>query len=240
MSGISIFNKNDRERINEETKKAREERNKFDSRPLLDPALPHVLVVTEMETGSWKPKDGKGEVFTIQFTMEPVDKTSRENTKPLVQRWNIHSSEDCSFDIELGVKMFIDFLSGAYQVEGIPESSGMADLLTKLKKFIEVPFRAAVRHRERLWKKQSEDGTIEPIITREAQLYYASSIDDQTFRGTKADKRIIKMKADEKEEYDQLVNKQTGKEPTQVSNVSFDLPPEEDGTTQDLNDDPFK
>lgn len=232
--GISIFNKGDRDKINDEARKAREERSKFDNRPILDPSIPHRLVVTAMETTSWKPREG-GEVFSIQFTLEPLDKSQREKTKPIIQRWNVHRSDDCSFDIEMSIKMFIDFLSISYQANGIPESSGMEDLLNKLKKYIEVPFWAAIRHRQRLWKKELENGTIEPIITTEAILYYTSSIDDTTFKATKAEKRIIPMKPEEKEEYERLKNLAAGVQPVTASDLDFSLPPEES-----VDDDPFK
>jgi len=195
----SIFNKQDRDRLNQDAKKARDERNKTDTRELLDPAHPHILVATAIESGSWKEKKGKnpGEVFYISFTFEVLNKQDREKYRPIISRHNVHKSEGCNFDVEMGVKIFADFLANAYGMDGIPDATGMEDLVQKLKKQIEVPFRAAIRHRERLWVKEEEGKAPEGIKTTEVIIYYTGQMEDQTFRGTKAAARIIPMSDDD-------------------------------------------
>jgi len=196
----SIFNKEDRNRLNDEAKKARDERNKADTRELLDPAHPHVLVATAIEEGKWKHNEG-GEVIYVQFTLEVLSKPDREKYRPISARWNVHKTDGCKFDVEMGIKIFSDFLANAYGADGIPDATGMGDLITKLKKYIEVPFRAAIRHKERLWVKKEEGQPDKGIKTTEVILYYTGKMEDQTFKATKASARIIPMSDSDAKEF---------------------------------------
>lgn len=230
MSGI--FNKSDRDRISEEAKKAREERNKQDSRALLDPAHPHILSITSLESGSWKSSKG-GEVTYIQAVIEVANKADRSKFRPITARWNVDKTDDCQLNIEMGIKIFIDFLENSFGAQ-IPDAGSMEEMLRKLRVHIESPFRAAIRHKERLWVKKEEGTADTPIKTIEVVLYYTDKIDNAIFKGTKASARFIPMSKEEQDEFNRLDALNTGSATKNEGlSDSFDMP---DVTS---NDDPF-
>lgn len=201
---------------------AKEEREKKfgnSNAGLLDPARPHILCILSVEENTWKPKKG-GKVSGIKLTFGLHDREQRGEYKHIFHDYNLHVegvSEGMVKSVEFGFQSLTNLLESSFDAQ-IPAANNMAELISGMKQFIERPFVAAIRHRERLLEDQ-ETGKLVKYFSHE--IYYTGKTTDKNFRAPKAEKRIVPLKPEERQKFEAQEKGHT--DPETSTDVNFDI-----------------
>jgi hypothetical protein len=193
---MSIFKKDEVKALNDTVKANAEARGNYDKRDVI-PFGAHRMVIASIEAKNNVGKDKDKHQLLIELKKFP----ETDQFRPVLSFFTLDKEPGSNFSdkaLQVNKEILVEMFQKAFGYEMGPAET-VNDLKTQLSRFVNKPFKVAVRHRKELFR--DEKGNTH-LINRPEPWYYGSD-NDATF-SMKSSAGIIPLKPEDQRTWDNI------------------------------------